>query len=302
MTRVATVPMHANLFAAIERAQQRLASSQLQMSTGKKAPDFAALGNDSARSISARSILARQEAQRGVAERLGTTLSLYDSHLSGIEQAAEGLRVRILEAVGTGRTTGLGGAIEEAFQLFRTGLNADEAGIALFAGARTGSAPFTPATLAETAGLPSANAFANDDTRASARVADGLDVRYGITASEVGSELFAAFRTLAEAGNLGDSPTPVQREALETAIGQLNEGLSVLRGAWGENGRRQAQMETIAARSEERELVLHDLISRHEDADMASVASDITRHKTVLEASYAVFARLSGLSLINYLR
>lgn len=302
MSRVATVPMHASLFAAVERAQQRLASNQLQMTTGKKAADFAALGPDAVRHISARSVLAREEAQRGVADRLGTTLALYDAHLGGISDAAEKLRGQMLEAIGTGRSTGLDGAIEEAFQGFRTALNADEGGVPLFAGAQTGTSPFTPSTLADLPGLDAGDAFANDDVRASARVADGLDSRYGLTASDVGSELFAAFRTLAEAGNFGASPTAAQSTAIETAIGQIGEGLDRLRSAWGENGRRQAQVENLSARSEERGLVLETLISRQEDADMATVASQISQNRTVLEASYSVFARLSGLSLINYLR
>lgn len=302
MTRVATVPMHAALFKAIERAQQRLAGSQLQMTTGRKAPDFATLGTETARTLSSRSVLAREEAQKGVADRLSSTLALYDTHLADMNSAAEGLRKQIFEAVGTGQTMGMDGAIEEAFQRFRSALNADEAGIPLFAGAQTGGAPFRPSALAETSGMNPADAFANDDVRASARVADGLDVRYGITASQVGSDLFAAFRTLAEAGSFGTTPSAEQRDALEAAIGQIDEGLKTLRTTWGENGRRQAQMETLSARAEERGLVLQRLIGESEDADMAAVAGEITQHRTVLEASYAVFAKISGLSLINYLR
>lgn len=302
MTRVATIPMNHVLFEAIGRSQTKLAATQLQMATGKKAADFAGLGVDGARNTSARTLLARQDAHKTVAERLSTTLALQDFHLSSAESAVADLRARLLEATGTDRSAGLQGAMEEAFQQFRAAMNGEEAGVPLFAGAQTGRAPFIPATLGDAAGLPASAAFANDDVRKTARIGETLDLQFGLTASDVGGGLFEAFRTLAETGPISDVPTPAQTAALKTALGQLDGGLKTLRAAWAENGRRQAQVEEVTARAEERGLVLHQLISRNEDADMADVASQLTQQRTLLEASYAAFARLSELSLINFLR
>ena len=302
MTRVATLAMHQALFGAIGRSQGKLAAAQLSMATHKKAVDFASLGTGTATTLSARALFTRLEAHKGVAERLGTTLALYDAHLSGTEEALSTLRSKLLGAVGTGQSAGLQGAVEEAFQRFRTSLNADEAGVPLFAGAQTQATPFIPSTLAETAGLSAAAAFANDTVKASAKVGEGQELTFGVTASDVGAELFTAFRTLAEAGAIGTSPTAAQKTALETAVGQINDGLNTLRAVWAENGRRQAQVETLTARGEERSLILQQLISRNEDANMAEVASTLAQQQSALEASYTVFARLSGLSLVNYLR
>lgn len=302
MTRVATFAMHQALFGAIGRSQGKLAAAQLHMATGKKATDFAALGPAAASTLSARSLLARQDAYKGVAERLGTTLALQDMHLSGVEEAVSSLRTKLLSTVGTGQSAGLQGAIEEAFGRFRTGLNADEAGRPLFAGSKIDAKAFAPSTLDEIAGMPAAAAFANDDVKASAKVEEGQDLTFGITASEIGSKLFTAFRTLAEAGAIGNTPTAAQRTAIESAAGQINDGLQELRAVWAENGRRQAQVEAATVRSDERGLILQELISRNEDANMAEVASTLTSQQAALEASYAVFARLSGLSLVNFLR
>jgi flagellar hook-associated protein 3 FlgL len=300
--RVATVPMHQTLFSAIGRSQQRLAEVQQQLATGKKAPDYAALGIDTIRNLSAHSMLTRQSAHAAVADRLDTTLSLMDAQMSGLEQSMLRFRNDMLQAVGTGRSTGLQEAAKEAFQHLRTALNADEGGVRLFAGSQTDREPFTPATLADTAGLSPADAFANDSVEASARVADGLDVTYGVTASEVGTDLLAAFRVLAEAGAIGDTPTAAQMSAIQTAIGHVNDGLAAVRAHNAENGRRQAQIETLGERAEQRSLVLNKLIARHEDADMAAVASELVQRQTTLEASYTVFSRLANLSLVNFLR
>lgn len=300
--RVASVPMQRSLFDSIAVSQRKLAEVQQQMATGKKAPDFASLGIETMRNLSARTMLARQEAHAAVGTRIGTTLSLMDSQMAGMEEALGRLRDGLLNAVGTGRADGLQEVVEEAFQRFRNGLNSDEAGQYLFAGSQTSTAPFVPATLAATAGMPTATAFRNDDVTAEARVSDGLDVTYGTTASAIGAELFEAFRTLATAGTIGPVPTAGQVAAMNQAVSQINDGLKTLRAAHSENGRRQAQVEGLATRAAERTLILEKLVARNEDADMAEVASQLVQRQTTLEASYTLFARLSNLSLVNFMR
>jgi len=300
--RVATVPMHRTLFDSIARSQRKLAETQQQMATGKKAPDFASLGIETMRNLSARTLLARQEAHAAVGVKVGTTLSLMDAQIAGIEESLGKLRDGLLSAVGTGRAEGLQEVAVEAFQRFRTGLNSDEAGVHLFAGSQSSTPPFVPASLAATAGLPTASAFANDQVAASARVSDNLDVTYGVTASDLGQGLFEAFRTLAGSGSIADVPSAAQKAALEQAVGQINDGLKTLRAHHAENGRRQAQVEALTERAGERSLILQRLVARNEDADMAEVASTLVQRQTTLEASYTVFSRLSNLSLVNFLK
>lgn len=301
MTRVATVPLQRIVSGGIQSAQQAIAISQTKLATGKKAGSFAALGTESVRNLSAHTLAARHLAYGDVANRLGATMALYDAHIGSIDSAASSLRGQILNAIGTGDSGGLQDAIGSAFGQFRGALNASVNGVPLFGGAQTGE-PFVPGALVDLVGLPIAAAFANDQVRASARIGDGVDVRYGITADEVGGTLFAAFRALAEAGPIGDKPTAAQTTALQDAIGQIDAGLTMVRSANASNGRRQAQAETMATRAGDRNLLLTDLISQNEDADLGQIAIDLAQNKAVLQASYSVFTQLSGLSLANYLR
>lgn len=82
----------------------------------------------------------------------------------------------------------------------------------------------------------------------------------------------------------------------------MNDGLKTLRAAHAENGRRQSQVESLAARASERTLILEKMVSRNEDADLAEVASQLVQRQTTLEASYTLFSRLSNFSLINFMR
>jgi flagellar hook-associated protein 3 FlgL len=128
MARVATIPLQRTLSDAIQRSQEKLAITQAQLSTGKKATTFADLGTETVRNLSAHSMLARQEAQATVAKRVGTSLSLYQGSLEAIDTAASGLRVDLLDAIGTGRADGLQEAIQSAFDQYRTSLNLSEGG------------------------------------------------------------------------------------------------------------------------------------------------------------------------------
>lgn len=300
--RVATIPMQRTLFGSIAVSQRKLAETQQQMATGKKAPDFASLGIETMRNLSSRTLLARQEAHAAVGTRIGSTLALVDAEIGGMEEPLNKLRDGLLAAVGSGRADGLQEVAEEAFQRFRTALNSDEAGVHLFAGSQKSTAPFVPSSLAGTAGMTTEQAFANDQVLAKARVADGLDVTYGVTASDLGTGLFEAFRTLAESGPLANAPTAAQKAAMEKAVGQINEGMKTLRAHHAETGRRQAQVESLTERASERALILHKLVSQNEDADMAEVASTLVQRQSALEASYTVFSRLSNLSLVNFLK
>lgn len=302
MTRVATIPMQTTLANAIQRSQQALNTSQLQLSTGKKVTDYAGLGLDAVRTLSARTMLSQQDSYQSVASRVSTTLSLYDANLNQIDSSLSDLRTQLMTALGTGDSPSLQTAVEGAFSDVRASLNATEGGVPLFAGSQTSDTPFVPKTLEDTVGLASADAFANDSVRQSARMGDGVDVQYGITASDVGTNLIPAFRTLAEAGPFGDKLTDDQKAAIQTALDQLDTGLSDVRNVNAANGRRQNQVDSLSTRASERSDLLTEVIGGVEDADLGQVAIDITQRQTVLEASYSVFAQLSSLSLTNYLK
>lgn len=299
--RVATIPLQQTTAISIQRAQQKLAVTQAQLSTGKKAPDLAALGSEAVRTLSAHTLLAKQEAHAQTATRLGTTLSLYETSITAIENGSMDLGNRLATAVGTGEAAGLGEAISAAFDQFRSMLNTSEGGLPLFGGGISGE-PYTPSKIEELSGLPAADHFVDGTAIARARVGDGLDLNYGITASELGIEMTKVYRNLVEAGPFGERLTDAQKTALTDIKIQLDGAVAGIRRVNAENGRRLAQTDTLIDRANERALVLKDVISRNEDADLAQVAMDLAMHKTALEASYSVFTQLNELSLLNYLR
>ena len=146
-----------------------------------------------------------------------------------------------------------------------------------------------------------ASVFTNDQVKASAEVAEGQQVQYGLLASDVGNDLYLAFRSLAEAGSFGTTPTAAQSAKINEALTWLDSGLIQMRTAQADNGLKLQQIDTLTSRAQDRSLLWQDIVSKNEDADLAQVAIDLTRQQMVLEASYSIFAKLSKLSLNAYL-
>lgn len=300
--RIATIPFQQTLANGIQQAQSKLAATQISLNSGKKAKDLAGLGSQAVATLSARSLLSRQDAQAASAKQLGVTLSLYDANITSIDDSSIDLHQQLLTALGTGQAANLQGAIEGAFSQFRSSLNATDGNGALFGGSQSDTAPFKLQTLSDAVGATTATAFANDDVRATARVGDGVDVAYGVTASEIGGNLLSVFRTLAEAGPIATTLTSAQSDAIKTALTQLDAALPQLRTVNAGNGQRQQQVETLQTRAEDRANLLTEYVSSNEDADYGQLATDLATQKTLLQASFSVFSQVSGLSLVNYLK
>lgn len=299
--RVATIPLQTTMASSIQRAQADLAVTQQRIASGKKAQSYVDLGSIAPRILSAYSMLARADAHKAVGEQVSTALSIYDASFSNIDSAADNLRQSLLQAVGTGQTTGVQAVIDGAFQTFRTSLNVTERGVALFGGAQILDTPFAVDQLPNLIGTTPATVFTNDQIKASAEVAEGQQVQYGLLASDVGNDLYLAFRSLAEAGALGTTPTAAQIAKINEALTYIDSGLTQMRTAQADNGLRIQQIDTLTTRAQDRRLLWQDIVSKNEDADLAQVAIDLARQQMVLEASYSIFAKLSKLSLNDYL-
>ena len=114
------------------------------------------------------------------------------------------------------------------------------------------------------------------------------------------------YRALIQRGELREdaeqAAAAAQLDALKTAMGQIDVALPTVRALNAENGRKQAETESLGTRADERANLLSELISTNEDADYGQIASDLSQQQTVLRASYSVFTQLSSLSLTQYLK
>jgi flagellar hook-associated protein 3 FlgL len=302
MNRVSTSQLQGTMMSSLQRSQANLALGQYQLGSGKKAPNYSQLGTDAVRALSANAMLSRQQSYSDATKQTSTTLNLYDAHLSTIETTMTDLRTQIMSAIGVDNGTDIAANTAIAFDDFKVSINAQIGGKSLFAGSRTDTNPLAISDLADTVGIDPADAFANDQTRGTARVGEGLNLQYGIVASDFAGDFIKAFGTLADLGPINGELTDDQKDALRQVVDQIDSGLSQLNAVNGENGRKLAYLDKLTTRADDRALMMQKVVGETEDADLGQVAIDLTQYQATLEASYSVFARLSSLSLVNYMQ
>ena len=126
------------------------------------------------------------------------------------------------------------------------------------------------------------------------------DVRK-MTINTLGPELFSAgdFETLDE---LVLSLTSDDGEGIRAALTDLNAISDGLTTSYGTMAGRIVAIETQRAVTEDTELRLTELLQREDDLDYATAVTELTQESVALQALQASFAKLSQLTLFNYIR
>lgn len=254
------------------------------------------------RALSRADTLAAVDAE--AANRASADLQLADDALSGFTNAIGRVRELATQAATGTLNPGQRAAIGQELAQLNTGLlslvNArDSAGHALFGGETAG-----PAYTSDAAG----NAiYAGTAGAGQLDLGDGQSVARGVTGPEflnftvggAATDLFATIKGLADELQ-GRSPDPAG--AARNALTSLDTGLTTVTTAQTVIG---AQLNWIG-------LVTTQSIQRGESraieeaavggTDIAATVTRLQQTMTVLEASQASFARLSGLSLFDQIR
>lgn len=304
MTRITTFVQNEMLRSSMMRNQRNVADALAQVTTGKRTTTYQGLGADVGRQVTTRNLQQREQAYSDAAGRAGATLEMYDTHLTHLQSQVMAFKDAIAGALALGEARGLDGAATQAFEALASTLNAKEGGVYLFAGGMTDRAPFAPATLDDLAALAtSADAFQNDQLRASARVGENSDVAYGLLADEVGTALADALRSFAAANSppIDGKLTEAQRTALSAIVGRIDAAANSIGKVQSANGQRQNQVELQGKTADERVTFLQGVIADIEDVDMAEAVTKLQQEQTALQASYQAFSQISRLNLLNFL-
>lgn len=308
MTRVSSNTIQQSTIDSITRGQEKMASLQVQLATGKKASTYRDLGADTTKTLTARTTLDRTRAFQAASTQLTNTLNLYDIKFGQLNTLGDNLKTTLSQK-SDGTSASLQSAVELAFVEFRSVLLSDDAGFPMFSPPKGEGDAFKLTTLTDAALLvgetdAEANdrAFGTSTGKNSTLVSEGVSMAYGADARTTGSQMLAAFRTLANQWPLSSPLTPAQSSAIDSAVTQINQAQLGINALTSENGANIKRLEDNDALANRRTETLSAIISNYEDANIAEVASKISQQKTLLESSYALFSQLSGLSLVNYLR
>jgi len=308
--RVATSAQTAYFLSQIQTAGSALDKTQEKIASGKNANTYAGFGDQAQVLTATIAANARNGAYATATKFAVTQTDLQDTHLTSLADLAAKLKKAVSDAVANNDASTLMAQVRSIFDQASGILNSKDAnGDYIYAGGKTGTAPITVTSLADLQALPSvADAFANGDLKKSVQVADGVNVSYGLTASDVGTGLMQALKDIAafDAGGSGNLDTATSLSAaqngfLSGAVATLTGTATDLHAVSAANGYVSNRLTDSQTHQTSMDTLYKGFVSGIQDTNMAEAATQLSLNQTQLQASLAVTSTLHQLSLLNYM-
>lgn len=307
MTRISSFGQSSLLLQNTLRNQERLFTSQQQITTGKKASSFQELSPRVQEAMSARQTQFNTESFRTTIQSVRQNVDIYDVQITTITNAARDLQQAAVTAVGQNDAAGFDSALQQAFDLISSALNTRLNGNFIFGGSNNDQPPLAISSLADLQALPlSDDAFVNDSKRKSAIIADGINLEFGQLADDVASDIMASFKRIADfnagpSGPFSGELTTAQRTFLETEIDLIEQASQQAQQAQTQNGLASNRLDVVDDQHQTSLVFLEQLVSDIEDVDLAEAVTRLQQDQLALEVSFQAIGTLSRLSLLNFL-
>jgi len=308
MERVSTSGNYMVVLANLMAAQQRQLEAGQQVASEKKADDLKGYARNAETLTAMRALQSKVDGFLDQTDLLSAKLSMQDTGLIQVADAAQSAREAIANALATGRADTLMQELQTAFSNAVQGLNTRFQGEYVFGGGQVNTKPVTATSLSSlTSGPPLASFFQNDGFRASNRLDESTALQTGFLADQIGTPLFTAFQgveTFQEGANgpFGGTLTQAQRQYLESVLGTFDAVHDDILKVAGQNGLLQAEVEGAQRDLTSRQTVLANMVGDITDVNMAEAISRLQQAQVSVQAAAQVFAALQGSSLLNVLK
>ena len=308
--RVATASQTAFYLSQIQGASAALDKTQAQIASSKNATTYAGFGDKAQVLTATLAAGARNDAYATGTTFASTQVDLQDTQLSSLSGLAAQLKKAVSDAVANNSASTLVDQAQSIFDQASAILNSKDAnGDYIYSGGKTDVAPMTATSLSSLASMPSvSSAFANGDLKKSVQVADGVNVSYGLTASDIATGLMQQLASIAQfdsgsSGNFAatDNLTQAQTSFLTAAITSTTSMASDLNAVQASNGYVSNRLTDATSRQTDMNTLYKNFASSIQDTNMAAAATQLSLNQTQLQAALQVTAGLHQLSLLNYL-
>lgn len=296
VSRTGDVAQSNRLNGYIQGTQNRMRDAQLDIATGKRAQRYSEIAGETGILLHARE--GQQRAEAFAQSNLVTTdrIQTMDNAMSNITDIAERARALLMQRLdpSIGSSVPFDSEVNSMLQEVAAQLNVKLGDRYLFAGSSTDTAPVEmPAVVTGPADLT--GIYKGDEVRASARAAEGVELSYGVLATDM-FDLLNVLATAREAHTTDDTAT------LQNAVEALGGAVSTLADLRGELGAKATRLEAITESHHANAAYLAETISRIEDTDLPGAMAALAQDQAAIEAAYLTISRLSNLSLADYLR
>ncbi len=264
-----------------------------QITTGDKTQRYSGMADQSALTINLANSKGLVDQYQKSADTANSRISAQHNSLSTVIDIATDFRTKLLQAMTSEQADD--GRIDVVadgnLDQIEASLNTDLGGVYLFGGTKS-DAP--PVDLSDSVDNSNGTYYSGAEELMQARIDGNTVLSYGVTADHQGfKDLIASMQRVSSASNSQDE--------LATALDELNSALDSLTQLEADMGHQMKVVETAQSRNEGVQATLTNQLSGLRDVDISAAMVELTQRQTILQASYAVIAKQTDLSLVNYL-
>jgi len=298
LNRIGDFAQQDRMTSLLLQTQTRSRLTQAQVSTGKVTDRFQDLAPNVERLIDVKMVLQENRQFQDSNNFTNRKLTVMESAISDLFEM--GTRAQTLAIQRTSDGSTLPGVLGPEFQSLLDQavglLNTEMDDRYVFSGSRTDQEPVVLDPSFTTFGSSDDTYYQGDDLSLSIRADVNIEVSYTMSADLEGfRELVGGLRGLINGDTLDDSVV------LEDSLGLVHESLGKIADYQAEIGVRQAQLDRINQRHTDAEVYLENRISEIEDVDITEAITRLAEDQILLEGAMATIARLSQLSLVEYI-
>ena len=302
--RVSTAAMQQNLLNQMRSVQSQLTDATNQSSSGMKADSYSGVSDNSYVISTLSAEISESSAYADLAEQIQSRVEMYYSTLNDMVDLMSDMLADISGALSTGSpdVAGINESATAALSTMESLLNTQYEDRYLFAGSATNTAPVSvdvadyPAMTTPSAADTSY--YSGNSDIASAKVADGTTIEYGLTADqEPFEQALRALNLTAYA-----SADPIDEAALTEAMTLIEGAVEGIAELQTQVSLTQDELEAIVDMHTDFQLTAEGIVTDLSEVDLAEAMVNLETLSVQLEASYSVAGQIVDMSLFEYLR
>ncbi len=307
MFRVSTFAINNINLANIKTLQSRIADRSIAISSGMEASRYSGIPEKTSRLVNLEAAHAKSEQFIKNNQAVDSRLQTMETQIGHMFDIAADLRSLLVQAINANNLDdmALQSQAQSMMEQVAAFLNVKQDGRYLFAGTMTDTRPvdlndagFVTAPAPIYPGTANTNYYQGNSTNLTARADENLTVTYGVTADQNGfEELLRALKLTATTA----TTSPPDDLRLNEALRVLNLAIDDLPNIRTTVGAARATLERTNAALEDGMLYAEQVIGEFENVELTKAITLITGDQSALEASFAAFAQMQSVSLLNFL-
>lgn len=301
--RTSSLATHTRAVSDMGRLQADLAKIQQQISSTRKASTFGELGNDTNRVLDLEASITQVKRFQSNNNVVSNRLAVMRQAVTEVQNIASQFRQQVIIERSNGNVQDLSAFARSALSQIEGALRVEDNGRYVFSGGKTDRPPIADGQLQNSSligGVPTDNYYQGDSLIFTQRAGEQTELEYGVTANDPAFvKLIGAINLAIEGEAEGAGADGFYRQSLDLIAEVVEAELPRVGYAIDSN---KLRLQTINDEHSKVEVQLKSFLDDVAATDVVGASIDLSLTESVLTASMQTFARISRLTLSDYLR